>query len=76
MKTYGISTTEEDYKTLKEFFGKIQIRVNHGCDNLYVYNEFLNKKIFYSCNPFLIAQQIREGKITNKTKEDWPKRWQ
>ena len=75
MKTYGLATSETDYKILKAFFGKIQIRVNHGTDNLYVYNDFLNRMIFYSCNPSLIAQQIREGKITNRVNPDWPEEW-
>lgn len=75
MKTYGLATSEADYKTLKTFFGKIQIRVNHGTDNLYVFNEYLGKLVFYSCNVAMIAQQIREGKITKKVSSIWPKEW-
>ena len=75
MKVHGIATTEEDYKTLKEFFGKIQIRVYHGCDNLYVYNNFVGRMVVYSMNPALIAQRIREGKITTNVHKDWPEEW-
>ena len=75
MKTYGILTSETDYKTLKEFFGKIQIRVYHGCDNLYVYNDFLGRMVVYSMNPALVAQQIRDGKITSRVSDTWPKEW-
>ena len=75
MKTYGLATSETDYKTLKDFFGKIQIRVENGVDLLYVWNDFIQRRIFYSYNPALIAQQIREGKITSRTKETWPIEW-